>query len=82
MEHHPLGNGDLTNVSVWPLRLELRELTILSWVSFKAESFASTASSVYAILIADLICFWVAGERQGVDFSFIWAFVDVCDLLP
>jgi hypothetical protein len=51
MEHYPLGNGDLTNVSVGNRR-SCGKLTILSWVSFRAESFASTASSVYAISIA------------------------------
>jgi hypothetical protein len=54
VEHDPLGDSYLLNVRLRGLT-ERRGLTMLSWVSFNAESFARTASSVYAILIDRLI---------------------------
>ena len=57
MKHYPLGNSNLTNVSfIDGDRIGI--LTILSWVSLRAESFARTASSVYAILIAEPEKYW------------------------
>ena len=53
MKHYPLGNSNLTNVSFVDGGT-IGVLTILSWVSLSADSFARTASSVYAILIAEL----------------------------
>jgi len=86
MEHYPLGNGDLESVSMSSnIYTGYAVLTILSWVSLRAESFASTASSVYDILIADSVRFgrqtMAKGNCSLQLYEGVCLFVDGCGLL-
>jgi hypothetical protein len=46
VEHYPLGNCDLRSIRFGEGTRPWQVLTMLSWVSLRAESFANTASSV------------------------------------
>ena len=56
MKHDPLGNSDLQKLELESSTQAGNKLTMLSCVSLRAESFASTASSVYAISMQGLEC--------------------------
>lgn len=63
MEHDPLGNSDLQRLALESSTRAGKGLTMLSCVSLRAESFASTASSVYAISTTSLGLLW---QLKGV----------------